>query len=90
MSTGSILAKWRAQGSFVRFIDGNIQNCAAANLEWVPLQQALLHFDEWKVDWDMELTSEEIEIVRNPEWRAGLRFTPVPAPAEPAQPMQQD
>ena len=30
------------------------------------------HIDEWKVDWDMDLTRREIALVKDPVWRAGL------------------
>ena len=28
--------------------------------------------DDWKVDWDMDLTRREIALVKDPVWRAGL------------------
>ena len=75
--TSSILAKWRDQGSFIRFLDGNTLNCAITNLTPVSLGDAMQHVDGedvWKVDWDMCLTRNEIALVRSPEWRAELCF----------------
>lgn len=75
--TSSILAKWNDQGSFIRFLDGNTLNCHITNLTPVSLGDAMQHVDGedvWKVDWDMNLTPNEIALVRSPEWRAGLYF----------------
>jgi hypothetical protein len=72
--TDSILNKWKAQRTFIRFVDGNTKNCAVSNLHYVLLPDALDHIDNWKVDWDMELTEEEIALVKKPEWRAGWNF----------------
>ena len=69
--TTSILSKWRAQGFFIRFLDCNTHNCAASNLHFVSLKNAMDHIDDWKVDWDMELSPEEIALVKTPEWRQG-------------------
>ena len=44
------------------------------NLQWVSLAAAMEHVDDWKVDWDMNLTKEEIALVMDPEWRDGLTF----------------
>ena len=74
MSTDTILKKWRAQGSFIRFLDGNRGNCALQNLEWVSIKDAMEHFEEWVFDWDMNLTKKEKTIVMRPEWRAGIFF----------------
>ena len=30
------------------------------------------HIDEWKVDWDIDLTRREIALVKDPVWCAGL------------------
>lgn len=73
--TMSILAKWRQQGIFFRFLDNNTLNCRLDNIEKVELYEALMNIDTWTVDWDMELTEEEIELVKTPEWRAGLYKT---------------
>tara|TARA_B110001452_G_C15210057_1_gene419725 strand:- start:814 stop:1077 length:264 start_codon:yes stop_codon:yes gene_type:complete len=70
--TNTILAKWRSQGSFIRFIDGNRSNCAVHNLAWIDMATALVHWDDWTFDFDMNLTSQEREYANNPNWRAGL------------------
>ena len=72
--TDSILKKWRAQGSFLRFKDGDQMNCSVRNLEYVSLKDAMDNIDEWTVDWDMNLTPKEISLVKTPEWRAGLEL----------------
>ena len=72
--TNSILNKWNEQGGFIRFIDGNTVNCAITNLQRVSPKEAMENINSWKVDWDMELTEEEIALVNNPEWRRGLTF----------------
>ena len=68
------MQKWREQGCFVRFIDGDTLNCAIANLEYVSLKEAMQHIDDWKVDWDMNLSASEIELVKTQQWRDGLTF----------------
>jgi hypothetical protein len=80
LPTDSILAKMQAQafpglpgGLFVRFLDGNQLNIAAANLCFVSLSAAMSNMD-WKVDWDDGLTADEIAVVRTAEWRAGFTF----------------
>ena len=72
--TSRILATWKAQGAFIRFLNGNKADCAASNLAYVSLREAMQHVDDWAVDWDMDLTAEEVELVRTPGWRAGLVF----------------
>jgi len=67
--TTSILSKWREQQTFVRFLDGDTLNCHVENLQYVPLKAALEHIDDWKVDWDMDLSAEEVALVLDPEWR---------------------
>lgn len=74
-TTTKILRKWRKQGSFVQWIDGDCTNNSAANLRWISIKDAIEHFDDWRTDWDMELTEKEIAIVKDPKWRSGLRFT---------------
>ena len=58
--TDSILAKWRSAGNtFVRFIDNDPGNMAAANLSWVSLRDVMAHIDganAWKADWDGNIT----------------------------------
>lgn len=61
---------------FIKFVDGNTQNCSIANLERVDLLVALEHIDEWKVDWDSGLSKKEEALVRCPVWRAGLFHRP--------------
>ena len=81
----SVLRKWGEQGNFIRFMDGKIQNSAVANLRYVSLRDCLQHVDAWTADWDMNLTAEEIEVVRNPTYRAGLLLARLPGDAaEPA------
>ena len=73
--TKSIITKWndRGTGSFIRFLDGNTDNCSIFNLCQVSLDDTMDNIDDWKVDWDMNLTRREIELVNNPPvWRAGL------------------
>ena len=72
--TNSILNVWRAQGTFIRFVDGSTLNFNISNLEYVSLKEAMLHVEDWKVDWDMNLCPAQIAVVRNPAWRAGLTF----------------
>ena len=68
--TKSIFEKWRKQEYFVRFVNGNTLDCRRENLETVLLTDALIdHIDDWKVDWDMDLTSTEVALVRDPAWR---------------------
>lgn len=73
--TNAILRKWRAQGTFLRFLDGNVQNAAVTNMQYVTLGDAMAHVDDWVVDWDMDLTKAERLQVLNPAWRAGLSFS---------------
>jgi hypothetical protein len=42
------------------------------NLLFVSLCDIFVHIDEWVVDWDMNLTSKEIDLVMDPTWRATL------------------
>ena len=58
-------AEWASRGMFIRFVDGDVGNCAAANLVVVPLEHALLqHAHDWCVDWDAELTERERDALR--------------------------
>jgi hypothetical protein len=71
--TKSILRKWRSRPCpFIRFMNGNHQDCSIPNLVIVSLDNAMDHIDDWKVDWDMDLTRSQIQLVRDPVWRAGL------------------
>ena len=72
--TNSIIEKWNEQRMFIRFIDGNTLNCAATNLHPVTLKDAMENVHTWKVDWDMNLTQEERNLVLTDEWREGLRL----------------
>ena len=58
-----IMGIWRKQPCFVRFVDGDTTNCAASNLEWVDLIDAMKNSD-WTVDWDMHLSRKQTEFVR--------------------------
>ena len=62
----SIIDKWMEQWMFVRTgaLDGKPTNVSPSNCTFVTLEEALQH-PEWKVDWDMNLTSEEAEYVQN-------------------------
>ncbi|UKZ11100.1 hypothetical protein EhVM1_000085 [Emiliania huxleyi virus M1] len=72
--TTSIIKKWRTQRDFIRFLDGNIQNCAISNLQYVSIVDAMEHIHDWKVDWDLYLTKKEKKLVMDPSWRSGLVF----------------
>ena len=58
-----IVCTWLEQGTLIRFVDGNISNCAASNLQFVSLRDALNEVGNWKVDWDMNLTEFECGVV---------------------------
>jgi len=70
--TMSIIKKWEKQQIFVRFMNGDTTHCHAANLDNVSLKDALEHIHDWVVDWDMELTDKEIQLVQRPAWRLRL------------------
>jgi len=72
--TKRIIKKWKKQGTFVRFLNGDTMCCRLDNLAYVSLEDAMKNIDIWVVDWDMNLTEKEIERVRTPEWREGLQF----------------
>ena len=72
--TKRIIKKWKKQGTFVRFLNGDTMCCRLGNLAYVSLEDAMKNIDIWVVDWDMNLTEKEIERVRTPEWREGLQF----------------
>ena len=74
--TDSIIRKWRNKGVFICFVDGNPNNRSDSNLMFVSLQEAMEHIEDWVVDWDLDLTPEEIAVVCDPEWRAGLAIDP--------------
>ena len=73
-ATRSICSKWQKQQQFTRFLDGDVSNGADDNRLTVSLSDALQHIGDWKVDWDFHLTNEEIALVQNSEWRAGLQI----------------
>lgn len=64
----TIVKKWREQTitGFIRFLNGNMTDCRAANLQFVSLRHALFHFEEWTVDWYINLTEVEIGSVIQP------------------------
>jgi len=62
------------EGGFLRHKNGDAADNQANNLEWVSLQAAMDHFDDWVTDWDITLTATERALVADPVWRAGLRF----------------
>lgn len=60
-----IVDVWKRRGGvFILYIDGNPGNCALRNIKRVDLAVALKKGEKWKVDWDMHLTSEQIDYVR--------------------------
>jgi hypothetical protein len=72
--SNSIVRKWKEQGCFVQWIDGDRSNNALSNLRWMSLQGALEHIDDWQCDWDIHLTEKEIALVKSEAWRSELRF----------------
>ena len=73
--TGSITKSWSRM--FIRFIDGDIQNVNPSNLTCeLPGDVLVKNWanPDWRVDWDMDLSDDEIQLVLNPEWRKGLHF----------------
>jgi hypothetical protein len=72
--TNSIIAKWREQQFFVRFVDGDTRNCrrAGKNLQVVSLKHAMENINDWAVDWDLTLTHEETRLVKFPTWHRQL------------------
>ena len=73
--TRSIMRSWARM--FIRFIDGNTQNCNLLNLTGESPDDVLVKNwanPDWRVDWDMDLSDDEVQIVLNPEWRKGLCF----------------
>ncbi len=67
--TETIWRKWRAQGVFFRFLDGDKENRRAANMKQVTLKEALVNINSWVCDWDFDLTQQEIQLVHNAVWR---------------------
>lgn len=72
--TNSILSKFRSRDFYCRFVDGETSNCNISNLRKVSLQDAMDNIDTWVVDWSIDLTKAERDLVLTPEWRAGLSF----------------
>ena len=72
--TKSILKKWQKQRTFIRFLNGDITDCRVSNLQYVSLADAMDHIHDWVVDWDMELTDRERQLVLDARWRSGLTF----------------
>ena len=65
----TIRDKWHEQtstalgGHFIRFLDGNRGNCRVENLSLCTPHMAFSNPD-WIVDWDANLTNDEIDFVR--------------------------
>jgi hypothetical protein len=64
----TIRDKWHeqtqaARGYFMRFLDGDCSNCRVDNLSYCSAHDAFSNPD-WKVDWDANLTTDEIAFVR--------------------------
>lgn len=73
--TNSILKKWKKQGSFIRFLNGDKNDLRVSNLAYVSLQEAMEHIHDWVVDWDLNLNNREKMLVLFDEnWRNGLIF----------------
>lgn len=71
----AIINKWNERHSmFIRFIDGDRNNHELTNMALALIPDLLENFDVWTIDWDVDLTEEEIALVRNANWRAGLHF----------------
>ena len=74
----AIKEKWEHQShsccGFVKYVDGNRSHFHHSNLVGhVKLSDALANLDDWVVDWDVNLTSEERSYVqRNPQHFASL------------------
>ena len=79
----SILGKWAAQGTFTRYLDGNRQNAGAGNAVPAGLRECLkpANLAAWCVDWDANLSREEVELVRNPSLCAALLLAQLPGDA---------
>jgi hypothetical protein len=62
----SIMKTWRygANFWFVHHKDGNTGYNSLANLQWVGLDVAMRHANDWKVDWVCDLSSAEIQYVK--------------------------
>jgi hypothetical protein len=71
----NIIKKWREQASmgFVRFLNGNTTDCREANLQFVSLRDVILHFDEWNVNWSINLTDLEFDMTKKPYVRQFLQ-----------------
>jgi hypothetical protein len=70
--TETIMRKWRKQAVFYRYKDGDKFNAIAKNLQQVTLKEALVNFNTWVCDWDMDLTDNEIAVVNNSAWRYAI------------------
>ena len=53
------------QGNFLRYIDGNMNNDDADNLQAVSPHDALENIKDWKTDWFLPLSKEEANFVFN-------------------------
>jgi len=58
---------------FTRYVDGNRHNTCPSNLRLCAIQDILLNFREWTVDWDRGLTADEIELVATTNWIDAVR-----------------
>ena len=64
----TILDKWDKQtkslnGYFVRFKNRNTLDCRKSNLELIHPRDAMLNIKTMRVDWDFDLTKDEIRFV---------------------------
>ena len=67
----SIKNIWNKENNnqFIRFKNKNTLDCRVENLEWVSINDAMNNINDWKVDWDMELSKKQIEFVmKNPSY----------------------
>jgi hypothetical protein len=53
---------------FIRLLNGSPMKCSA-KLAHVSLKYAMDRNDNWKENWDTNLTLAEKELMRSPEWR---------------------
>ena len=53
------------RGYFIRFINGNTLDCRVSNLALCHPRDAFININNWKVDWDCDLSEVEIQFVRD-------------------------
>ena len=66
---------------FLQFLDGDKTHVSRRNVRPCTLRDVLVHFDEWTIDWERDLTAEEIELVSTTNWVDSVRtfhLGPVP------------